>query len=148
MITIWRLTTKTSAVEAFDGEGARKHGGRWNSKGTPCVYSSISCSLALLENLVHFDLDTAPPLYLYSVELQETAILPTPTLPGGWEDEEQATQVIGHQWIQSKRSLALEIPSAIVPMEKNYLLNPLHSTFASIKVVQHGQFDVDKRLFR
>lgn len=148
MITLWRLTARSSITEAFDGEGARKYGGRWNPKGMPCVYASNSPALALLENLVHFDLDTAPSLYLYSVDLDDDAVSEVPRLPAGWQDDEQATQSVGGQWLQKNQSLALEVPSAIIPIETNYVVNPLHSDFKSLKITEHGQFDADRRLFR
>lgn len=148
MTTIWRLTTKDKLQEAFNGEGARKHGGRWNSKGIPCVYASYSASLALLENLVHFELDTAPSLYLYSVECDDLLIESAQSLKKGWEDDLAYTQNLGLQWQQLKLKLVLEVPSVIVRHEKNYIINPEHNDFSSLKIKEHGQFDPDKRLFR
>jgi hypothetical protein len=40
MHTTWRIVKRRYASSAFDGEGARLYGGRWNSPGTPVVYSS------------------------------------------------------------------------------------------------------------
>jgi len=71
----WRLTTKKNESEAFNGIGASKYGGRWNSKGNKVIYSSESISLALLENLVHFDLDLSPKLYLFEIILNGLDIL-------------------------------------------------------------------------
>ena len=39
MATGWRIVKSRYASTAFDGEGARLYGGRWNSSGTRMVYS-------------------------------------------------------------------------------------------------------------
>ncbi len=148
MITLWRLTTRARREKAFDGEGAKKYGGRWNPKGTSCIYTSASTSLALLENLAHFSLDTAPNLYLYSIVIEDNLISPPPVLPNDWQDDLILSQEIGRRWCDQALSLVLPVPSSIVPSEMNYLLNPLHRKMANITIVEHGLFDVDGRLLR
>ncbi len=142
---IWRLTTKDNISEAFDGEGASRYGGRWNSKGRKMVYCSESVSLAVLENLVHFDVDIAPPLYLYEIEIDDPAIDRDSTLLKLLRDKTKSKH-FGDKWISSKSNMALEVPSAVVERENNFLLNPEHSSFSSLKITSHGLFYLDSRL--
>lgn len=144
-MNIWRLTTRDNITEAFDGQGAFKYGGRWNSKGTKLVYCSDSISLAILENLVHFDIDIAPPLYLFEIEIENKQVYLDPKLKQLLSNERRTKQY-GDEWVFSLKSLALEIPSAVVNREKNYLLNPEHTCFKKIKIIPHGLFDLDTRL--
>jgi RES domain-containing protein len=141
----WRLTTRSNATIAFDGEGASRYGGRWNSRGTKLVYCSESVSLAVLENLVHFDVDMAPPLYLYEVRIDDNDIFKGPISSQVMSDEEQSKKY-GDKWAYSNQTIALEVPSAVVNKEKNYLLNPDHRAFCQIKIISHGLFDLDVRL--
>jgi len=55
MMTAWRIVPEQWAATAFDGEGARLHGGRWNSPGKPAVYLADTRALAALEVLVHLN---------------------------------------------------------------------------------------------
>ena len=85
----WQIVKERHATDAFDGEGARLYGGRWNSRGTRLVYASATLSLAALENLVHL----APPVTFrfvaYRVEFAESLVesIPVPGLPGDWTEE-------------------------------------------------------------
>lgn len=142
---IWRLTTKESVEEAFNGEGASRYGGRWNSQGTKLVYCSESVSLSVLENLVHFDVDLAPPLYLYEVTVEDYEIHRDLHIYNLLNNESESKSY-GDQWVSSVNKTVLEVPSVIIPREKNYLINPNHSNFSQLKITQHGLFDLDSRL--
>lgn len=152
MLTVWRLLTARFARSAFSGEGARLYGGRWNRKGTPMVYTAGSQSLAMLEMLVQDE-----PLRARYVML--SAALPknlkiarvTPAqLPADWRDPgaRDQLQAIGTDWVNRGSSAALVVPSAVIPSETNYLLNPLHPSMARIVIGKPQEFITDLRLRR
>ena len=141
------------AAKAFDSEGARRYGGRWNSPGRRAVYASASKSLATLQILVHVDVaQPLPRLAAFAFEVDEDLIehLPTSGLPRFWRTLRglPATQRVGDDWLASGRSLALAVPSVIVPEELNYLLNPAHRAFARLRFGQPISFLLNPRLIR
>lgn len=151
MARAWRIVKAQRAERAFDGEGARIHGGRWNSKGVPMVYTSESASLALLEILVNVGSSALLPSYaLAAAEIDEASIerLPEDELPDDWRlsPAPPALQAFGERWVRSGRSAVLAVPSAVVPWETNYLLNPQHPRFAEIATEPPRRFDLDTRL--
>src|SRR5439155_1224049 len=136
---------------AFDGQGAQRFGGRWNSPGRRVVYVSASKSLALLELIVHLDVAQGiPRLAAFAFELDEKSIerVAAGRLPRQWRTTagHSATQQLGDDWLASGRTLALAVPSAIVPEEANYLLNPAHAAFARLTVGRPMPFLLDARL--
>lgn len=149
--TGWRIVKSTRAATAFDGEGASRYGGRWNSPGTAIVYTAQSQSLAALELLVH--LQSSELLFSYStiaatfddklVEIVDPAGLPT-----DWMDypAPAALQQIGDQWVAAQRSVVLRVPSAVVPGEYTFLLNPGHPDFVKIAIGPPTPFRFDPRL--
>ena len=149
-IALYRIVKKKWAESAFDGEGARLFGGRFNSKGKPCVYMAQSESLALLEVLVHLNSNALLSSYcLLKISVDEKHIMTLGTLPDNWDAEPAPPQTanIGDQWLSSMQSLALRVPSVIVPREYNYLLNPQHPEMkTTIKTVEHIDIDIDPRL--
>jgi RES domain-containing protein len=153
MPTAWRIVKKRHADSAFDGEGARRYGGRWNSPGTPVVYVSDTRALCLLELLA--GLGSVKPVQSYvliPVEFDVTlvqSIQPT-DLPSDWAHSppSPSTQGIGDDWADNLRSAILRVPSAIVPEEFNYLLNPGHPDFRRIEIGGPRDFTIDSRLFR
>ena len=151
MPTLWRVVKRTHAATAFDGKGAQRFGGRWNSPGRRTVYVSASKSLALLEILVHLDVaQRLPRLVAFAFELDERLIerLSAEPLPRQWRTlrGRSITQRFGDEWLASGRALALAVPSTIVPEESNYLLNPTHPAFARLKFGRPMPFLVDPRL--
>lgn len=151
MITAWRLVKTRSAVTAFDGEGAWKEGGRWNSVGTRVAYAADSLALAALEVLV--GLKRAPLLSSYSsisVRFPEARVevLDPSALPSTWRDypAPPELQAIGDKWFVESRSLVLQVPSAIIVSASNYLINPIHPTFSSAIVSISESFEFDARL--
>jgi RES domain-containing protein len=147
---VWRVARQVYSV--LDGEGARRAGGRWNSPGVPVVYASSTLSLAILELLVHTDPDLIPrDLYRFEIELPGSLtpeILNVGTLPSNWRDipNHPACRAVGDDWLQQRKHAILGVPSAVVPEELNYLINPAHSATAGIRVVRSGAFSFDKRL--
>lgn len=149
----WRIEKQKRILTAKTGEGARTVGGRWNSPGLPLIYASEHLSLAVLEVIVH-----APNEAARLVERARSAIsvpdalielvLPA-TLPKdyGPNTPYALTQSIGDAWLRAKRSPALLVPSAIVPVERNLLLNPDHPDFPSISWAAFELISLDARLW-
>jgi RES domain-containing protein len=147
---VWRLAR--AAHSALDGEGARRAGGRWNSPGVPVVYTSSTLSLAVLELLVHTDPDLAPDdLQVSEIDVPASlaaGVLDVATLPPDWRavPNHPACRAVGDDWVKRRDQVLLGVPSAIVPEELNYLINPAHPEAARIQVVRVRAFAFDKRL--
>lgn len=163
-ITAWRID-KTIYAErdedingrsipsSFSGTGARLYGGRWNSIGSSVVYTAGSQSLAILEILVHLQSEKALSLYsLIAISFEEEQVLNLHknSLPKGWDNFEANTgsKFLGDNWIKAKERPVLEVPSVIVPDEKNYLINPLHPDFNSLVIGTPVHYPLDPRLFK
>ena len=152
MLTVWRITTARFADTAFSGEGARLYGGRWNPKGWQVVYTAESQSLALLELMVQDD-----PLRAHYVlmaaelpaDMAQTRI-DIEQLPDDWRtlSARGVLQAVGEAWLQAAATAVLSVPSAVVPAERNYLLNPRHPDFARIRIGQPQSLQTDTRLLR
>jgi len=148
--TVWRITTRRFADQAFSGEGARLYGGRWNRVGHPVIYTAESRSLALLEMLVqdeplraHYVLIPAHLPHNVSVE-----VLDTTNLPRDWRTHagREALQALGGAWLRQSRSCVLAVPSAVMPAEFNFLINPLHPDFKLISMGEPETLNTDMRL--
>lgn len=132
---------------ALDGEGARLFGGRWNSPGQPAVYTFTSLSLAALEYLVHVNFDNLPVnLVWVKIELPDSCTMerfPKPTAPN-----ERDAAAFGDAWLRSRRTVALIVPSAVLSVEQNVIVNPLHPEMSRVKTLETNKFEFDDRLFR
>ncbi len=153
MITAWRLVSPRLARNAFDGEGARRFGGRWNSVGTRVVYLSQTVSLSLLETIVHTGTSGFHTTYaLFKVQFDENLIerIFPKALSPLWKSfpPHSASQSIGDQWVAEGRSPVLQVPSVIVDRESNFLLNPLHPHFSRIVIGVEERLHIDRRLLR
>jgi RES domain-containing protein len=141
-----------SAYPAYDGEGARRVGGRWNSKGIRVLYMSENRSLAVLEILVHLS-GTLPDKYLLgSADIPDNLPIERiaeQDLPDRWSTlapgEQSATRRLGDAWVERQRSAVLSVPSVIVG-ERNFVLNPAHPDFVLIKLAEPEPFRFDLRL--
>jgi len=147
---VWRITRRP--FQALDGEGARLNGGRWNSEGVAVVYTSFALSLAALEYLVHVDVEDAPA-DLVALEIDVPDDVPANEvrlgdLPEDWNrvEDHPACAAIGDRWVRDGRALVLRVPSAVIPHESNYLLNPKHPDAARVEVVSVRDFVFDPRL--
>jgi RES domain-containing protein len=137
----------------LSGKGAALTGNRWNSKGTELIYCADSRALAMAEVAVHLSLSILPKDYVM-VEIDipgEVSIksISMEDLPDRWNSfpHINSTQFIGDQFIQNRRSCVLKVPSAVVPGDYNYLINPAHQDFSAIKIVSSVDFPFDHRLF-
>jgi RES domain-containing protein len=148
---LWRLCRAVHAGSAFSGEGARRFGGRWNSRGVPMVYRSTSLALAAIELFVRLDPSQAPDdLVAISAPLPESEPAQTITqqeLPAEWWTDPAATRALGDAWIRAGSSLALRVPSVPIRQEWNVLLNPLHPRMAELRIDPPQPFIFDARMF-
>lgn len=152
MPSAWRLTKTRYLATAWDGEGARQAGGRWNSVGTAVVYASGTLSLALVETLVHLPGGVLPAYSAQRADFADSqvAVLEDVDLPRGWRGDPPpaAARAIGDSWVVAARRAVLRVPSVVVPMEYNYLFNPRHADFARVRIGRSMPFPFDRRLPR
>ncbi len=149
---VWRIVRERSAAAAFDGEGASRTRNRWNSKGVRIVYTSSSLALAALEVLVHANpTELVGPFIAVSADIPDDVRvkrLPPADLPKNWRTYPAPAELqrIGDDWVKSAGTAALEVPSAVIPLEWNVLLNPAHSEFARVRIRVPIPFEFDPRL--
>ena len=149
-ITLWRICK--AAYAAFDGEGARLYGGRWNHPGVRVVYASATLSLAALEYFVNVDSDLVPP-DLVSVAARVPAGVSVcevrvDDLPANWRSfpAPEVLKDLGTRWVTSSQSCLLSVPSGVIPEERNYLINPEDPEFAQLKIDPPRHFVFDPRM--
>ena len=152
MLSVWRITTSRFARSAFSGEGARVYGGRWNPKGVALVYTAANQSLAMLEMLVQ-DQPLRARYLVIEARIPDGLTIDrvrAVDLLANWrESAARATlQAIGAEWVKRASAAVLAIPSAIVPAESNYLLNPLHRDFRRIRIAKPTSVETDLRLLK
>ena len=151
--TAWRIVKARYAPDAFDGEGARLYGGRWNSPGTAVIYTAESRELAMLEILAHLPAAALLALYVcipVRFEARLVTTLNERELPADWrvEPAPESTRQLGDAWARERRSAVWRVPSAVVPRESSYLLNPAHPDFDSLKIGEPEPIRFDERLLK
>lgn len=152
---VWRLVPASRERSAFDGEGARLFGGRWNPRGTAMVYLSSTLSLAALEILAHADFDTLPDPYVaLPVDIPDrdglVEVVDAPQVSRRWLEHPAPPELaaFGAAWVKASRSLLARVPSALIPQEFNYLLNPNHPDAKLLRIGAPAPFHFDARLQR
>lgn len=154
MISCWRICRKGYSQNAFSGKGASEYGGRWNRPGKQVVYTSSSIALAALEYLVNIEEEQIPDdLVVIRAEIPDdlkTESLDPGTLPREWRvcPAPESLADIGDEWLRRGRAAVLLAPSAVIPEERNYLMNPLHPDFDRIKIGRPKPFAMDGRLMK
>ena len=156
MITGWRLAAPEfaqTAEQMMTGEGARRYGGRWNSVGRAVVYLGDSLALAGMELLVHLRAEGVLQTYRkMPVFIPERLVMHIgeDQLPPEWAQPSlyPVTQEIGDGWIDHARSAVLQVPSAVVRGETNYVVNPEHPDFGAIRTGPISRFRYDPRLLQ
>ena len=149
----WRVVSQKYAASAFDGEGARRSGGRFNSPGTPVVYASDTLALAVLEVVVHL------PTYhalrervAFHLDIPDDLIetLAEHDLPGDWRSTppSRSTQTLGDDWVTRADSAVLQLPSVLLPHHTNLILNPAHPDVSQITIGSGEAIPVDPRLIK
>lgn len=147
---LWRI----SSFADLTGEGGLRAEGRWHSRGQRIVYLAEHTASALLEVLVHLeiDVDDLPTSYqLHAVDIDDGASLDAiddDALPADWRDRTDVTRAAGDRWLAENRTLLLRVPSAIVPFTSNWLLNPSHADRAIVRIADSFGVSFDPRLLR
>lgn len=151
---VWRICRRAHANDPLGGRGGLYAPGRWHPQGVRIVYTSAALSLAALELLVRLDRDLLPS-DLVQIELGLTDDLrveriEAAMLPSAWRryPAPAALQRFGAAWIARGTTAILRVPSAVIPEEDNYLLNPMHPAIERVKVVGRRAFVLDRRLGR
>ena len=159
-LRVWHLYdhkaeyAKVTGFNALEGNGGLFVANRWNLRGHPILYTASSASLASLEILVHvnpsvfgerkiLELELPVNLEIEQVSLETFFTLQRDADP---EDDRNLSQRFGQTWLQEQRSPILRVPSAVIPWEHNYLLNPRHPQAARVRVCRKDLFRLDPRL--
>jgi RES domain-containing protein len=151
-VRVWRIASRAHAE--FDGEGARRYGSRWTPRGIPVVFASATLSLAALERFVHTDPDLEPmDLVAIPVDISDdlaTESVNVNTLPRDWRafPAPHALAAIGESWFRTSRTAVLQVPSVIIPHERNFVLNPTHREFERLSIGRSEPFSFDPRMWK
>ena len=142
---------RTKYAGDLTGEGARLNGGRWNKKLSPCIYTSESRALAVLEYTVNANIEDIPrALSITTFEIRDSNVLriTTDQLPGDWKASPApySTKILGSQLLKKCEYLSIKIPSVVLEDEYNYLLNPLHKDAIKFSIVAIRDFIYDVRI--
>lgn len=146
MPSVWRISNHPDLT----GEGGRKFAARWHSAGRPIIYAAEHPEGAMLEILVHVRVRDLPEtIRLHRIELPDAAPVETivaENMPDDWTRQEDGARRIGDEWLASRRSLSLRVPSAIMPHVWNVLLNPEHPAIRDAAIVSSAVIPLDPRL--
>ena len=151
---VWRISRQPHAATSLAGIGGLYVSGRWHHRGRPIVYTSATPSLAALEVLVHVDPSLAPTdLRLIEIDIPDGMAIEAcdpARLAADWQafPAPIALQDFGSEWLSALRTPVLSVPSAVLAIERNYLINPAHSDSARIRIVREQAFSFDPRLIR
>lgn len=146
----WRIAKAKRATD-LSGYGAALEGGRWNHKDVPALYLGLSPSVCCLETFVHASGPPVMPLKIIYLELPDDAPYYTPDiLPEGWQSlpADRASMDFGTEWLNSLHHLGMIVPSAVMPLDQNIVINPRHSAWSKIRIIDIQEFLYDKRMFR
>jgi RES domain-containing protein len=149
-VILWRISNHVSLA----GEGGMRASGRWHTRGRRVVYCGESPAAALLEILVHFEIDVRdlPVRYrLLKLRTPDDLVVEdvvTANLPADWLEQVDVTRAIGDRWLQAGRSPLLRVPSVVAPETFNVLLNPGHERARQIAVVHMSEHAIDPRLLK
>jgi RES domain-containing protein len=149
-VVLWRISNHASLA----GDGGMRAAGRWHTRGRRIVYCSETPAAALLEILVHFEMDVfdLPARYrLLQLDAPDTVAierLAPADLPQDWVARTSVTRALGDRWLQERRTALLRVPSAIVPDTFNVLLNPGNAEAGRIAVMMISEHPIDPRLVK
>lgn len=145
---LWRISNHLSLA----GDGGLRVSGRWHTRGRRVVYCAENPAAALLEILVHFEIeirDLPARSRLLKLEVPDDVQVERvllDELPRDWLDKNEATRTIGDAWLATGSTALLTVPSAIVPQTLNVLLNPAHQDARRMVIVQASEHLIDPRL--
>ena len=141
---VYRIS-KAKRAKDLTGEGAKRYGGRWNSKDRRMLYTSENKSLCVCETLVHFSKYTVPK-DMACITLE----IPAASISSDHEKyvfgSKKTTVALGDLWLDGRKTLALRVPSVVVAGEFNVLLNPEHPDMEKVRIVSIDPFVYDNRL--
>jgi len=142
---------RTKHANDLSGEGAKINGGRWNHKSIPCLYTSESRALSLLEYTVNVSIEEIPrALSITVIEIPDSEILiiKEESLPGNWKQfpVPSSTQHFGTHLLKTVKKCVIKIPSSVIAEEYNYILNPLHVNSKSFKILSITDLIYDLRI--
>ncbi|HMN87181.1 MAG TPA: RES family NAD+ phosphorylase [Bauldia sp.] len=149
---LWRISNHVD----LSGEGGRRAAGRWSHQGRRVVYLAEHPALAMLETLVHLEVDVEDlPSTYRLIEVEAPDELSVTTLAGamldrdhpGWATNAAITQELGAAFLSGHRDALLRVPSVLVPESANYLLNPEHADAPKVRIVGDRPVAFDRRLF-
>ena len=148
---VWRISNHRD----LSGLGGLRAAARWHHAGKAIVYTASSPASALLEVMVHLELNDLahlPDAYqLLKIEVPDSLALlelNEAELEAGWQKNIELTRAIGDRWLSGFDTVLLAVPSAIVPHTQNYLINPAHPDIGNIKMTSHGSYPFDLRVFK
>lgn len=150
-MVVYRLIHAKYKNSVLSGIGAEKFGGRWNPIGTRAVYCSENVALALLEYYVHTDNVNLLPkeVVIAKIEFPDRfKIVELNKLPKGWNKYPYPaeTTFTFSELVRQQNFFALKVPSAVVGVEHNYILNPLFKDFKKVSIKEFIHLPVDERL--
>ena len=142
---------RTKWAKDLSGEGAKITGGRWNHEGTPCLYTGESRAICLLEYTAHASIDDIPrSLSFTTLEVPEESLIEISigALPGNWSSwpHSKESRDFGTKLLREKKHLLIKLPSAIIPQEYIYVINPLHPLFNGVGIIDVIDYAYDIRL--
>ena len=146
---LWRICAAKYQDSAFSGLGGLYVSGRWHQRGNKIVYTAESLALATLEIFVHLESDRIPLVAIKACIEDKLAVEEVNNLPLNWQESTTypELQKIGTEWLKSGRTPVLKVPSAIVPVEFNYLLNPEHPDL-QLSPMSSMNYQLDRRLWK
>lgn len=148
---VYRVANLKYKDATLTGIGAEKVGGRWNQVGTRAVYCSENISLALLEYYIHSENKAFLPkkILVAKIEFPDEFLVKTlEMLPERWNQypySSKTTEIFSNL-AKSNDFFALKVPSTIVPLEYNIILNPLFKEFGKVEIIEFLELPIDNRL--
>lgn len=145
-LDVWRIVSRKFSSEPFSGHGASLVGGRWNFKGKPAVYAGSNLCVSALETVAHGQSLLVGGYIAISAKIVLTSpptVINSRELPLGWHamPPPLSTQELGSEWLVSKASAVLSVPSVVLPAERIFILNPAHPDFKSLTVLSQELFE-------
>jgi RES domain-containing protein len=148
-VRIWRITATKHIDTVFSGVGGLYTSGRWHPQGYKISYTSESLALASLEVFVHSQSTSIPLACVSAIVPDDLPILAVTDLPANWQDVSAypTLQKIGIDWLKAMEYPIMKVPSAVIPVEYNYLINPDHPAL-ELQPEQILKFQFDRRMWK
>ncbi len=148
---VYRVANLKYKDSTLSGIGAEKVGGRWNEVGTRAVYCSENISLALLEYYIHSENIAYLPKEILVARIQfpdEFIIKELKVLPETWNQYPYSSETtkVFTDLSKDRNTFALRVPSTIVGLESNIILNPLYKDFGKVEITDFITLPIDERL--